>query len=78
MTVYIPTVKGRKTTGLCFRPKPAREQQVLSLKTTLSDILPGYENLCIHSKVYSSNEKSNDTKKGDLKCGNTAWILYSI
>ena len=33
MTVYIPTVKGRKTTGLCFRPKPAREQQVLVLKT---------------------------------------------
>ena len=45
MAAYIPTVKGRKTTGLCFRPKPAREQQVLVLKTTSSDVLPGRENV---------------------------------
>ena len=69
MAAYIPTVKGRKTMGLCFRPKPAREQQVLVLKTTLSDVLPGCENLCTHSKVYSSNEKANETTKGNFKCG---------
>ena len=45
MAAYIPTVKGRKTMGLCFRPKPARERQVLVRKTTLSDVLPGCENL---------------------------------
>ena len=43
MAAYIPTVKGRKTMGLCFRPKPAREQQVLVLKTTFSDVLPRCE-----------------------------------
>ena len=58
MAAYIPTVKGRKTMGLCLRPKLAREQQVLVLKTTLSDVLPGCENLCTHSKVCSSIEKS--------------------
>ena len=58
MAVCVPTVKGRKTMRLCFRPKPARERQVLVLKTTLSDVLPGCENLCTHSKVCSSIEKS--------------------
>ena len=57
MEAYIPTVNRSKTMGLCFRPKPAREQQVLVLKTTLSDVLPGCENLCTHSKECNSNEK---------------------
>ena len=40
------------------------------LKTTLSDVLLGCENLCTHSKVCSSNEKLNETTKGNnLKCG---------
>ena len=69
MAACIPTVKGRKTMGLCFRPKPAREQQVLVLKTTLSDVLPECENLCTHLKVCSSNEKVNETTKGNFKCG---------
>ena len=56
--------------GLCFSPKPAREQQVLVLKTTLSDVLLGCENLCTLSKVCSSNEKLNETTKGNnFKCG---------
>lgn len=29
--------------GLCFRSKLAREEQVLVLKTSLSDVLPGCE-----------------------------------
>ena len=58
MATYIPALKGRKTMGLCFRPKPARERQVLVLKTTLNDdFFPGCENLCTHSNVCSSNEK---------------------
>ena len=69
MAACIPTVKGRKTMGSCFRPKPAREQQVLVLKTTLSDVLPECENLCTHLKVCSSNEKANETTKGNFKCG---------
>ena len=69
MAPYILTVKGRRTIGLFFRPKPAQEQQVLVLKTTLSDVLPGCENLCIHSKVCSSNEKANETTKGKFKFG---------
>ena len=55
--------------GQCFRSKPAREQQVLVLKTTLGDVLLGYENLCTHSKVCSSNEKWNETTKSNFKCG---------
>ena len=47
----------------------AREQQVLVLKTTSSDVLPGCENLCTHSKVCSSNEKVNETTKSNFKCG---------
>ena len=40
------------------------------LKTTLSDVLLGCENLCTHSKVCSSNEKLNETTKGNnFKCG---------
>ena len=70
MATYIPALKGRKTMGLCFRPKPARERQVLVLKTTLNDVFfPGCENLCTHSKVCSSNEKANETMKGNFKCG---------
>ena len=69
MAVCVPTVKGRKTMGLCFRPKPARERQVLVLKTTLSDVLPGCENLCTHSKVCSSSKKSNEITKSSFKCG---------
>ena len=51
MAAYIPTVRGRRTMGLCFCLKPAREQQVLVLKTTLSDVLPGCENLCTRSDL---------------------------
>ena len=75
MAAYIPTVKGRKTMGLCFRPKPAREQQVLVLKTILSDVLLGCENLCTHSKVCSSNEKANETTKGNFKSGEHSLTL---
>ena len=75
MAAYIPTVKGRKTMGLCFRPKPAREQQVLVLKTTLSDVLLGCENLCTHSKVCSSSEKANETTKSNFKCGENSLSL---
>ena len=39
------------------------------LKTTISDVLPGCENLCTHSKVCSSNEKSNEITKSSFKCG---------
>ena len=65
--------------GLCFRPKPSREQQVLVLQTTLGDVLLGCENLCIHSKVCSSNEKSNETTKGNFKsCKGSLYFVEMI
>ena len=63
MAASIPTVKGRKTMGLCFRPKPAREQQVLVLKTTLSDVLLGCENLCTHSNVQLKRKSKRDYER---------------
>ena len=41
---------------------------MLVLQSTLGDVLLGCENLCTHSKVCSSNEKSNETTKGNFKC----------
>ena len=46
------------------------------LKTTLGDVLLGRENLCTHSKVCSSNEKSNEATKGNFKFGKRS--LYFV
>ena len=46
------------------------------LKTTLGDVLLGCENLCTNSKVCSSNEKSNETTKGNFKFGKRS--LYFV
>ena len=69
MAAYIPTVKGRKTMGLCFRPKSAREQQVLVLKTTFSDVLPGCEKTYVLiQKCTAQMKKANETTKGNFNC----------
>ena len=69
MAAYIPTVKGRKTMGLCLRPKPARERQVLVLKTTLSDVYQGVKTCVLIQKCAAQMKKANETTKGNFKCG---------